>query len=202
MLRDLTGYRGLEEAPDFLTVSCHRHSTAELPCQLNFTLQEARLIVVWVMEKDGEELVVHRFSNGQDDFSQQAQWYSGRTAMPWTSHGTLTLSNVDADDQGIYECRYDDHDKHYGSNIVKLSLTEPERSLWMRGILIAVVVGVTLLFGALNYIIYKKHLLKMANEDAKKPTTTNGFHPVLCNGYIPTSQNDSVQKTESMALPL
>ncbi|XP_068127030.1 myelin-oligodendrocyte glycoprotein-like [Hyperolius riggenbachi] len=190
-----------------INVSAPLHGTVQLPCHFPFIKGEEGLTVVWMKTlDDGSQLEVHTFRDGQDDFSMQDPRYSGSTALSGVSHGdlSLTLRNVSSADAGTYACRGANH-LNFNTTAVKLSITEPERSLWKRGIFIAaaaVAVVVTLLDGLMIYIIYRNRHQKMANEYVEKFAGLVKWIavPNKENGCTPPGSEDSVDTADRQHL--
>ncbi|XP_018429426.1 PREDICTED: uncharacterized protein LOC108802036 [Nanorana parkeri] len=101
------------------------YDTVRLPCWFPFIQGVDDLRAVWVKAgKDGNDLQVYKFVNGQHDLSNQDSQFRGRADLSGDiSQGKLdlTLTAVTMIDDGVYYCRAANQINH-GDNSVILSV--------------------------------------------------------------------------------
>ncbi|XP_068127103.1 V-set domain containing T-cell activation inhibitor 1-like [Hyperolius riggenbachi] len=114
-------------ASDEVRVTATLYSTLRLPCSFLFIIGEEGLSAAWeLVDKDGRRLLVHKFTKGQDDFTNQDLQFTERTELSKQfSEGNLdlTLREVTYNDEGRYFCRATNN-KGHGDKEVELSINE------------------------------------------------------------------------------
>ncbi|XP_068122407.1 V-set domain-containing T-cell activation inhibitor 1-like isoform X2 [Hyperolius riggenbachi] len=112
---------------DEVRVTATLYGTLRLPCSFPFIGGEVGLSVVWeLVDKDGRRLLVHKFTKGEDNLTDQDLQFTERTELSKQfSEGNLdlTLSDVTYNDEGRYFCRAANN-KGHGEKEVELSISE------------------------------------------------------------------------------
>ncbi|KAL4008816.1 hypothetical protein ACER0C_002668 [Sarotherodon galilaeus] len=133
-----------------------------LPCQYSGIIPENNPTVMWT-RSDLSPTSVHLRREEGDDLKKQNLRYSGRTSMRpdalETSDFSLTLTNPELIDSGVYTCSISDGKEETGQRNVQLKVKEPFPS-WATALMVLLVL---LIFGGLlfNFRYYFKSVYKV-----------------------------------------